>query len=437
MKLTIKQTTALDYLEDKITTEVLFGGGAGGAKSVLGCYSITKFALKYRGTRWVIGRSVLKTLKETTLKTLFWVFAQQGLKINVHYFYNEQKSLIRFFNESEILTKDLALYPSDPDFDELGSLEITGAFVDECNQISKKAWDILKSRIRFKLDEYGLVPKILGTCNPSKGWVYTDFYSLFKRNELPQHKRFVQALLPDNPFISVHYKTNLLSLDKNSIERLLFGNWEYDDDPSVLCDYDAIIDCFTNDHVRPSSPNYISADLAMQGRDRFVAGLWKGLICEVKIDKAKSTGKEIEEDLRTLMRSGRVGQSNTIADSDGLGAYLESYLNNIQEFHGGARAANSQEYVNIKSECGFKLAEVVNKREIKIVCTDPQRQLIIEELGVLKRDNVDNDDSRKRIIKKEQMKELLQRSPDFLDMLLMGMWFVIYDSNGWGIQKAN
>ena len=71
MELTIKQTKALDYLEDKVTNEVLFGGGAGGAKSVLGCYWQLKNRLKYPGTRSIIGRSKLKTLKETTLQSFF------------------------------------------------------------------------------------------------------------------------------------------------------------------------------------------------------------------------------------------------------------------------------------------------------------------------------------------------------------------------------
>lgn len=47
MELTIKQTEALDYLEDASTVEVLYGGGAGGGKSVLGCYWLLKCALKY------------------------------------------------------------------------------------------------------------------------------------------------------------------------------------------------------------------------------------------------------------------------------------------------------------------------------------------------------------------------------------------------------
>ena len=143
----------------------------GGGKSALGCYWLIKNCLKYKGTRWVMGRASLKTLKETTLNSFYDIAKIQGLKMGEHYFFNAQANIITFFNGSTILLKDLFSYPSDPNFDELGSLEITGAFVDECNQISEKAWNILMSRIRYKLDENGLIPKILGTCNPSKGYI--------------------------------------------------------------------------------------------------------------------------------------------------------------------------------------------------------------------------------------------------------------------------
>jgi len=72
----------------------------------------------------------------------------------------------------------------------------------------------------------------------------------------------------------------------------------------------------------------------------------------------------------------------------------------------------------------YKLAEFVNKRQIKVVCNDEQKYSIIREMGVLKAKSVDADETRKRIIKKEEMKEELQgRSPDYLDMLLMKMIF--------------
>jgi hypothetical protein len=421
MKLSAKQTYALEVLENRRTQELLYGGGAGGGKSILGCYWVCKSALKYRGTRWVIGRARLKTLRETTLVSLFKVMAMQGLKQNIHYRYYESKSTIVFHNSSVILLKDLAHSPSDPNYDELGSLEITGAFVDECSQITQQAWNVLQSRIRHGLDDHGLVPKMLGTCNPTRNWVYMHFYQPFRKNALPVHRHFVQSLVGDNPHISTYYKQSLLKLDKVSRERLLLGNWDYDDDPAALCHFDAIMDVFTNSHVERTGEKYISADLAMRGRDRFVAGLWDGLVCEVKIDREQSSGKEIETMLRQMMHDAAVPASHMVADSDGLGNYLESYLRGIKEFRGGARAYNDKEFANIKSECGYKLAELVNSGRLYILCSEEQQPRIIEELATLKADNIDADESKKRIIKKETMKEALGRSPDYLDMLLMRM----------------
>ena len=132
----------------------------------------------------------------------------------------------------------------------------------------------------------------------------------------------------------------------------------------------------------------------------------------------------IESDLKNLMIDYGIPRSMTIVDSDGLGAYLESYLTGIKEFHGGSRPL-SVEYDNLKSECAFKLAELINSRKIRIICTDAQRERIKKELGVLKQDHVDADTKKKGIISKEKMKELLGHSPDYLDMLIMSMYFRI------------
>ena len=430
MILSKKQTKALDFLEDKVTEELVFGGGAGGGKSMLGCYWLAKMCFKYPESRWVMGRKAMTTLKETTYVSFLKMAKIQGLTANVDYFvtgaqHKENPNCIVFPNGSVILMRDLGYYPSDPEFDDLGSLEITGAFIDEANQVTAKAKQIIGTRMRHNITKYGIVPKLLMTCNPSKNWVYMDFYRPYRDGTLSKEKQFIQSLVTDNPDIDPTYYKNLLKItDVASKERLLYGNWDYDDDPAALCEYDAICDLFTNDHVLPTGKKYISSDLAMQGRDRFVTGSWDGLICKIPIDKGKSTGKEIEGDLKALMIKDSVPHTQTVADSDGLGAYLESYLNNIKTFHGGAKA-NDPEFINLKSECGFKLAELVNTRAIKIICTDEQRQKIVEELGVLKRASVDADEKRKAIIDKKKMKELLGRSPDYLDMLLMRMLFEV------------
>jgi len=232
MELLDKQNEAVYYLKDNITTELLFGGGAGGGKSKLGVLWLIEQALTYPGTRWLMAREVLKTLKETTLNTFFETSTE--LNINHEWEYKEQKGVIKFRNGSEIVLKELKYKPTDQNFDSLGSLEISGAFIDEVAQIVFKAWQVVKSRIRYKLTEYNLTPKILGTCNPSKNWTYKYFYRPSKRGELPEYRAFIQSLVTDNPHLPESYITTLDQLDPISKARLKDGNWEYDDDKSTL-----------------------------------------------------------------------------------------------------------------------------------------------------------------------------------------------------------
>ena len=91
-------------------------------------------------------------------------------------------------------------------------------------------------------DVYGLISKLLITCNPKKNWLYSEIYKPFKENRLPAHISFIQSLVTDNPHLTDDYIENLRNTkDKAKKERLLFGNWEYADDPTALCSYDNIV----------------------------------------------------------------------------------------------------------------------------------------------------------------------------------------------------
>ena len=426
MKLNIKQTLAIDYLEDQTTNEILYGGAAGGGKSILGSYWLIKMCLKYPDTRWLMGRSELKTLKETTLLSLFEVARMQGLTAGVHYIFNQQSNTITFFNKSVIMLKDLFCYPSDPNFDSLGSLEITGAFIDECNQLVEKAKNVVKSRIRYKLDENNLIPKILMTCNPAKNWVYTQFYKPSKENLLPEKRKFIQALVDDNPDISKHYRENLLGLDEASKQRLLYGNWEYDNDPAALINYDKIIDCFTNDFVS-TGEKYISADIARFGADSTVIGIWDGLRVKLLQYKGKSVS-EVAEIIKKLQLENSIPNSNTIADEDGVGGgvvdilHCKGFVNNGRALINPATMKDDN-FANLKSQCYYKLAEYINANKIYIAAsTTDINEKLIQELEQVKQHNMDKD-GKKQIIPKDKVKELIGRSPDFSDTLMMRMYF--------------
>jgi hypothetical protein len=424
INLSDKQSDAIRLLEDDHTTEILYGGGAGSGKSILGTWWLLKSCLKYPGTRWVMGRAKLKTLKETTLQS-FWEVCRISTVTKDFYVYNQTQGTITFFNGSEILLKDLFAYPSDPDFDELGSLEITGAFIDEASQVTKKAKNVLKSRIRYKLDENGLIPKLLMSCNPTRNFLYADFYKPYVKGDMPEGRAFVHALLSDNPYITHHYKDNLLGLDTALKERLLLGNWLYQDDPTKLIEVDKILDLWSNSHV-PSGRKYISCDVARFGRDLSVIMCWDGLrLIEIKTI-AKSDLTHLKTVIESLRLKHSVPMSNVIIDSDGVGGGVADMLPGSKQFQANKRPITTnvkQNYDNIKSQLYFTLAEYVNAGKIWLRSED-NREKIVEELEQVKRERELTDDKLK-IVKKDKVKELLGRSPDFADAMMMRMWYEV------------
>ena len=226
-----KQHTAWLALEDATTEEVCFGGAAGGGKSYLGaCWKLYR-RLRYPGSRGLTGRTVLKDIKESTLITYFKVLAQWGLKAGVDYTYNAQDFRIDFPNGSREVFRDLGWSPSDPDYQRLGSSEYTDAWIEEAGDgVPEKAADILKSRIRWMLPEFGLVPKLLITCNPGYNWVRTKYF--FDADDNPVALRpdqcVIKALVSDNPdkaFVAL-YKKSLEGLSNDyDRQRLLEGDW--------------------------------------------------------------------------------------------------------------------------------------------------------------------------------------------------------------------
>jgi phage terminase large subunit len=423
MNLIPKQEHAVYYLKDSSTKELIYGGAAGGGKSALGVLWLIEQCQTYPGTRWLMGRSKLKALKETTLNTFFELTTK--LKLSDQFNFNSQSGIVYWNNGSEILLKDLYLYPSDPNFDSLGSLEITGAFIDECNQVSYKAWQIVKSRIRYKIKELGIFPKLLGTCNPSKNWVYAQFYLKDKNKTISKDKKFIQALPKDNPHLPHSYLESLLSLDENSKQRLYYGNWEYDNDPAKLIDYEKIQNIFTNDFVA-SGEAFISADIARFGSDKMVINVWQGFRVVEIYTLAKSSITETAKAIKDLSIKYKVPLTNIIADEDGVGGGVvdilgcKGFVNNSKPL-----LVENQivQYQNLKTQCYFKLAEMIQNNEIFVNCTDGTIiDEMSKELEQVKRDKIDSD-GKLCLLSKEKVKEMIGRSPDYSDALMMRMFF--------------
>jgi len=420
MKLLPKQENAVYYLKDNETKELLYGGAAGGGKSALGCLWLIESCQKYPGSRWLMGRAKLKALKETTLNTFFELSSNLG--ITDQFTYNAQANVIYWNNGSEILLKDLFLYPSDPNFDSLGSLEICGAFIDECNQVVYKAWQIVTSRCRYKLNEFNLIPKVLGSCNPAKNWTYKEFYKRDRDNSLPSTKKFIQALPTDNPHLPKSYLESLLSLDKNSKQRLYFGNWEYDDDPSTLIDIDSISDYWNPNHLKGEGNMYMTIDVARKGKDKTVFRVWHGWLVVYRYEIAKSGLDVVVRKAKELQLKYKVSNSNTIADEDGVGGGVIDFLN-CKGFVNGSRALNDENYNNLKSQCGYKIAQKIVNREVGEICDNAEvKSVTSEEMEQVKQKDIDKD-GKVALVGKDIVKQMIGRSPDEWDSIMMRYYF--------------
>jgi len=229
-KLSKKQTIAIDILQDSETEELLFGGAAGSGKSILGCVWQIENRLKHKGSRGLIMRKSLKDLMSITIPTTFALCAKMlGSGSNWRYTINEQKGVIQFSNGSMIYLRDGAYNPSDPYYDRL-KVEVTDAWIEEGTQVPEAAYKMIKSRIRYMLEEINLPPKLLITSNPGETWVKYQFIKDAKGREisLPVEKKFVQAFVHDNPdevFVK-RYSRTLEQLDPKLVAMYLHGLWD-------------------------------------------------------------------------------------------------------------------------------------------------------------------------------------------------------------------
>ena len=183
----------------------------------------------------VIARKELKNLIGTTWSTMLGILNEWGLEQDVNYHINNQRMVLTFWNGSTITGMELAPSPSDIHYDRLGSLEISGLFIDEVAEIQEKAVEVIQSRIRYKIEETFIVGKLLASCNPTTGWIRGRFVQDDDGNpvKLGKGMRYLPFSLFDNPnekFRMVYYNRLRKIRDKATRDRLLWGNWDFQDD---------------------------------------------------------------------------------------------------------------------------------------------------------------------------------------------------------------
>ena len=370
---------------------------------------------------------------------------KEDWKFNGKYHYIEFRNpATGAFDEggSRIDLIDLKYQPADPLFERFGSTEYTGGWIEEAGEVHFSAFDVLKARVgRWKNQEFGLlVPKILITCNPKQNWLYRVFYKPWKKGNLSPEYAFIQALYKDNPHTRDEAEQRLEQISDPVMRmRLKLGLWEYNAGDNSLVEYDALTDLFTNT-VEKATEKYFTGDIARHGSDRVALADWLGFDIYKIILKSKRGIDQTANDIKEDLRIEHIPYSHAIADEDGVGGGVVDLVKGIKGFIGNSTPLKVKQesatlkdkdgkvkanYRNLRSQCGFMLAEKINNHQIAISAsvTEVLKEEIIEDLQALLKRKETPDETVLQLIPKEEIKDAIGRSPDLADMMLMRMYF--------------
>jgi hypothetical protein len=247
----------------------------------------------------------------------------------------------------------------------------------------------------------------------------------------------------DNPHLE---RTELekwkAELDGNTYKQEILA--EYVDNAGALFKYTALVDMFTNT-VTKNSNKYLIVDVADDGKDSTVFSFWEGLEC-YRIEQYENLNTEaIISQIREYAQSDSIPYSQIAVDAIGVGAGVasNSQLSGVVGFKSSLAAMKTEldpvrlpnvhyakdaplttDYRNLRSQCIFELARHVNEHQIAFRTEDVKiKEMIIEELATYQDDSPG--DGKRMATKKEQVKELIGRSPDLSDTLIMRMYFVL------------
>lgn len=304
--------------------------------------------------------------------------------------------------------------------DNLFGEDVYAAVFDEFTRARQQAWVALRTTLSATNAPCKLIGNYLGLAN----WGH-HFIEGVKDN--PEYGIF-KITIWDAVNAGLISKEEVESIRKDpqiteSVFRMLYLLEDGESEDQLIRN-DAISNIWSNDFVEPGR-RYITADIALHGSDKFVVGVWEGFIlihCEIM---DKSDGKQVYEKIVQLRNHFQIPTSSIVYDADGVGGYLSGFLNGAIAFNNGGTPIKEEgqkmEYKNLKSQCYFKLAHRINSNELFIDCEIPKDELS-EELKVIKNATIDKD-GKLSVLPKEKVKEIIGRSPDLSDMLMMREWF--------------
>lgn len=247
----------------------------------------------------------------------------------------------------------------------------------------------------------------------------------------------------DNPFIpKEEIEKARLELDFDTFRQEYLA--EYLDNAGALFSYDALVDVFSNTVVKENA-KYLIVDISDDGSDKTVFSFWEGLEEYRREEFSRLNTESIIAKIREYAADQKIPYSHIAVDAIGVGAGVasSSMLDGIIGFKSSYQAIKTDQdivrvpkmsylatsplltsdYKNLRSQCVFTLADLVNNHKIASRVTGIQKEVIIEELS--KYQDASQGDGKRMATQKEDVKEMIGRSPDSSDCFIMRMYFIV------------
>jgi hypothetical protein len=362
-------------------------------------------------------------LKNTTVVSLEKFYSIYNIPEDLRWKLSEQKSLITFKNGSTILLLEWCYYPSDPLYNRFWSLELTWAFIEESAEVPLDAIKIITTRVwRYKNEQYNILWKVLETFNPNPWHVYERYYQW---KGWPK-SIFIESLVYSNIFMDKWYIENLENADESIRKRLLYWQWDFEDNTWMLFKKRDIDNLFTNE--QKWTQYCIVADVARFWKDTTRISLWKWNTWKKVWTYKKNTVTEVIDSILFIAWQYEVDHRDIIIDSDWVWWWVVDWISYCTWFINNSSPVvtwSKQNYANLKSQCAFELKRRIENWELVIDWShankdkdwhDLQQELLncyIDEKSL---------DWKTKIESKDKMKERIWRSPDLLDTMIMRMY---------------
>lgn len=248
----------------------------------------------------------------------------------------------------------------------------------------------------------------------------------------------------DNPYLA---KSEIDALeeeyknDRTSYRQEILA--EYVDNAGALFRYESLVDMFSN-AVDKATDKYLLVDIADDGTDKTIFSFWEGLEEYRRESFARLNTEGVIAKIREYATQDKIPYSHIAVDAIGVGAGVasSSLLDGIVGFKSSyapiktdidiVRLPNvgytnevplTSDYKNLRSQCVFTLAGLVNNHQIASRVSGEQKENVIEELSAYQ--DASQGDGKRMATQKEDVKSAIGRSPDESDCFLMRMYFVI------------